>query len=136
MNSDTECKVAAAVSPSGLRQFSSVHIGEDCRTLKGRYENALFNRCRFGNMNDLELINCVLFESTFDTTEPSEALRFSLTLNCNSFHGVTLSPQLFDLLLAMLCKTAGNDDKRQAIVDHVIGRKAARDMFVKLSHLE
>ena len=138
MKSDTACAAAPTSSPcsNGLRQFSSIHIGEDCRALKGRFENALFNRCRFGNLNDLELINCVLFESTFESTEPSDALRFSVTLDCNTFNGIQMSSQFFDLLLLMLCKTKGNDEKRQAIVDHVIGRKAAREMFVKLSHLE
>jgi hypothetical protein len=129
--------VPAATRPvKALRQFSSTHIGEDCRTLKGRYENALFHNCQFEDLNDLELINCVLRESTFITTDPAQALRLTLTLNCNSFHRVKLSPELFDLLALMLCKTEGNDDKRQAIVDHVIGRKQARQIFFQLSDLE
>ncbi len=63
-------------------------------------------------------------------------LGFSVTLDCNSFSGVELSPEIFDLICILLVKTKGNVEKRQALIKYVVGSQRSREYLTKLSKLE
>ena len=119
-----------------LRTFSAIHIDEDVRSLKGSHQNELFHNCTFGELKDLELTHCCLNGSKFTEVDPTKMLGFSVTLDCNSFSGVELSSEIFDLICMLLVKTKGNVEKRQALIKHVVGSQKSREYLTKLSKLE
>lgn len=120
---------------TALRQFSELHIDEDCRDLTGQHENGLFFNCKFEKLNGLTLKDCDLNRSQFVTETLRDALGLTLTLDCFSFKGVELSPLLFDLLLLMLHISAGNDEKRERLLD-VIGQHRAAQLLRIIEGLE
>jgi hypothetical protein len=105
-----------------LRDFNSIHMGEDCSNLSGVHENELFFGCKFNKLAGLTLSNCVLDHSTFETASIRDALGFTVTLDCHSFSGVELSPLVFNLMLSLLLMTKGNDEQREQI-EQVIGKE-------------
>jgi hypothetical protein len=121
---------------SNPRQYSETHIGEDCSHLRGRFFNALFYDCTFSRCDGLELSNCVLEHSKLTATEPQDILGVSLTLNCHSFSNLELSPEAFDLLMLVICKSKGNHEKRRAIIEHVVGKERAIELLRKMRTLE
>lgn len=121
---------------SPLRVFSEIHIDEDLRGLEGHFENALFFNCRFGSLNNLSFTNCVLDQSQFTETEPRNMLGFTVTLDCNSFSGVELSPQAFDLICMLLVKTKGNIEKRKSLIKNVVGHDASFNYLSQMKTLE
>jgi hypothetical protein len=106
---------------NSLREFSGVHIREDCKTLTGVHDNELFHQCKFEKLNGLTLKDCVLTESEFGTDSVRDALGFTLTLGCHSFEDVRYSPLLFDLMLTLMTMTQGNTRKREQLID-VVGK--------------
>lgn len=126
----------AALPSSKSRDYSEVHIGEDCSHLAGRYFNALFYDCTFSRCAGLDLNNCVLENSKLTATEPQDIIGVSITLNCHTFHNLELSSEAFDLLMLLICKTKGNHDKRRAIVDQIVGRERAVELLRKMRTLE
>lgn len=117
------------------RQFSKIHIDEDCNGISGCHDNALFFNCKFGNIKGLTLKNCDLNQSTFDVKTFKDALGVTITLDCFSFNGVKLSPELFEMYLLLLCMTEGNDEKREA-VKSIIGKEKAEKMLKLLRRIE
>jgi hypothetical protein len=118
-----------------VHKFASYHVDEDCSDLTGTHDNELFFNCTFDKLSGLTLKNCDLGRSEFVTTSVVDALNFTLTLNCNSFRDVTLSPLLFDLLLALLVTSAGNSEKREKLLD-VIGKDRAKVLLRVLKDIE
>jgi len=92
-------------------KYGKVHLDEDCRELTGTFENERFFNCTFDKLGGLSLINCDLNKSKFKTSSIKDALGFTVTLDCQSFTGVELSPFLLDLALALLTMTKGNQEK-------------------------
>jgi hypothetical protein len=127
--------VAQATSNS-LRNFNAIHIEENCEGISGFHENELFFGCTFKKLNDLTLKNCDLNGSKFLTDDIRDALGFTLTLDCHSADNVEYSPFLFDLILLLLCKTRGNDEKRKKILFEIIGKDRAKSLLNTLSRLE
>jgi hypothetical protein len=123
------------VSKLALREFSEVHIDEDCRSIRGGHENGLFFNCDFDRLSDVTLKNCVLTNSRFNASSIRDVLGFTVTLDCNSFVDVELSPEIFDLLLTLLTATKGNDAKREKLLD-VIGRHKAERLRTLLKQTE
>lgn len=117
------------------RNFSEIHIDEDCRGVKGLHDNALFFNCKFNKLNELTLKNCDLNQSSFEVESIKDALGFTVTLDCFSFNGVKLSPELFDLYLLLLCQTKGNEDKVEA-VKSIIGKDKAERLLRYLRQVE
>jgi hypothetical protein len=118
-----------------LRNFTKESIRKDCRDLTGLQDNALFYECEFDKLKGLTLQNCDLNRSKFLTSSVRDALGFTLTLSCLSFRNVEYSPLLFDLLLALMTLTTGNDVKREKLLD-VIGRERAAAIHKVLRALE
>lgn len=111
-----------------LRNFSEMHIKEDCRQLTGKHSNGLFYGCEFEHLNGLTLEDCDLNASTFSTEKIKDALGFTLSLQCLSFRGVEFSPLLFDLFLTLATLSVGNDEKREKLKE-VIGRERYEALY-------
>lgn len=118
-----------------LHTFTEEHIFEDCRDLTGVHENGLFFGCEFDKLNGLTLKDCDLNRSNFKTDSVRDALGFTLSLSCMSFRNVTFSPLLFDLMLSLLCMSAGNDEKREQLKT-VIGPERAEALLRVLKATE
>jgi hypothetical protein len=114
---------------------SSVHIDENCEDLTGHHKGAVFYNCLFKKLNGLVLEGCDLNRSQFLTDNISDALGFTLTLNCHSFDNVEFSPLLFDLFLCLILKSKGNVEKRKRLLD-VIGHERASHLLTLLKDLE
>lgn len=112
-----------------------VHIDEDCRELTGHHKGDVFANCTFDNLNGLTLERCDLSRSKFTTSTLEHALNFTVTLNCLSFNQVEMSELLFDLLICMLLKTKGNDEKRKKLVS-VLGRERVVELLSAMKNLE
>lgn len=117
------------------RTFSEINIDKDCRDTIGFHDNALFFNCKFNNIKGLTLKNCDLNQSSFEVEDIKDALGFTVTLDCFSFNGVKLSPELFDLYLLLLCQTQGNELKIEA-VKKIIGKRKAEKMLKLLRRIE
>jgi hypothetical protein len=119
-----------------LREFSAIHIDENCENLTGFHENALFYNCTFRNLRGLTLKDCVLTKSKFLTDKVEDALGFTISIgDCLSFADVEYSPLLFDMNLLMLIKTAGNTEKREALIK-LLGRDRVHELLTKFKSLE
>lgn len=118
-----------------LHSFAFLHVDQNCEDVVGEHENELFFNCVFKHLNGLTLKGCDLNRSRFDTDNIRDALDFTLTLNCNSFTNVQYSELLFDLMLLLLTKTKGNDEKRKKLID-VVGRERADKLLRILRTLE
>lgn len=117
------------------RDWNEVHIREDCTSIKGKHDNGLFFGCKFDDLRGVSLTNCDLSTSQFVTDDIRKAMNFTMTLNCHSFRDIELSEELFDLYLALLLTTKGNDEKRDKLAD-VIGRRKAERLLSLLKRLE
>jgi hypothetical protein len=118
-----------------LRAWTNTRIDADCKALTGSHENCLFYNCTFDNLRDVTLKNCVLTGSKFVTSDVAKALGFTLTLDCNSFKGVSYSEELFDLLLVLIVTTKGNTAKRRKLLD-VVGKERVAEILSMLATLE
>lgn len=105
---------------TNLREFSEKHISENFESISGVHENKLFFDCAFNKLNGVVLKDCDLMNSRFLTTRIKDALGLTLTLDCHSFKDVQFSEELFDMMLALLTISKGNDEKRKKLVE-VIG---------------
>lgn len=113
------------------RLFKEIHIDKDLTWLHSvQLENSLLFNCTLKDLRNLTLKNCDLNRSSFVTDKVSDALGFTLTLDCGSFNNVEYSPLLFDLLLYLLTTTKGNDEKREQLVG-LLG-KGKTDAFERL----
>jgi hypothetical protein len=110
-------------------------IDADCQDLTGHFKGAVFYNCLFKKLNGLLLEGCDLNQSKFLTDEIKDALGFTVTLNCHSFENVEISPLLFDLMLLLLCKSKGNTEKRQKLLD-IIGHDRAYELLKQLKTLD
>ena len=119
-----------------LRQFSETHIDENLGRIKGTFENALFFNCTFESLDGLTLKNCVLNHSKVTARNPSDLLGTTVTLDCHTFSNVEMTPEAFDMLLLLLCKTKGNEEKRRAIIKHVVGHDNALQHLRAMKTLE
>ncbi len=122
-------------TPDALRQYSEIHIGEDCKDISGRFENALFFECQFPKLRGLTLERCVLTRSSFKPETLRDALGFTATFDCHSFKDVELNELAFDALLVLLTLTKGNTEKRNKLVE-VIGKDRYLQLIRKTSKLE
>lgn len=122
--------------PDSLRKFSESHIDEDLTGVSlGYRENGLFHGCTFKKLAGATLKDCDLFHSRFVTERVEDALGLTLTLDCNSFDEVEYSPLLFDLMLVLLMKTKGNNEKRRKLFD-LLGKERVRELLHKLGQVE
>lgn len=121
--------------PKPLRDFSETHIDEDCSTITGLKDNALFFNCAFNKLNGLTLKDCDLNKSEFKTESVADALGFAMSLSCLSFRGVKYSETLFDLLLTLITMTVGNDEKRKKLID-VVGERRWQAIMRMLTDIE
>jgi hypothetical protein len=120
---------------AALHSFAALHMDKDYTNETGVHDNELFFNCKFKKLNGLTLKDCDLNRSEFITDDIRDALGFTLTLNCMSFNHVQYSELLFDLLLLLLSKTKGNDEKREKLLD-VVGRERANKLLRILNTLE
>ncbi len=119
-----------------LHRYSAEHIDENLESVPvGNRENELFFNCTFRDVRGATLKRCNLHHSKFLTDRIEDALGFTVTLDCNSFQDVELSPLLFDLLLCLLLKTKGNTEKRRKLLD-VIGRDNAHKILSEMARIE
>jgi hypothetical protein len=99
-------------------------------------EGAIFYDCTFLKLNGGSLKNCVLHSSTFAMTKPEDIIGLTVTMDCNSFKELELSPEVFDLLLLLMCRTKGNNAKRMAIIENVVGHDRAVKLLRNTEDLE
>lgn len=121
---------------SNLRDFSEKHIDETMQGVAGReFDNALFFNCVFDDIKGTTFKHCDLNHSTFKTDKIEDLLGATITLDCNSFGNVELSPLIFDLILVLLTKSRGNTEKRKQLVE-VLGRERVLELLTQMKDLE
>jgi hypothetical protein len=121
-------------TPNG--DFRATHIDEDLKGVSiGSRENELFFNCELKDLRGVTLKNCVLTNSRVLTDRVEDALGLTVTLDCHTFEDLELSPLMFDLLLVLLLKTKGNEEKRRKLVE-VIGRRRVVELLGELKQVE
>lgn len=119
-----------------FRIFKEKHIDEVFEGVPSPKKNVEFYGCTFKNLAGAVLQNCSLMGCKFAMTEPEAIIGLTVTMDCFSFGGVELSPEVFDLLLLLMCKSKGNTEKRKKIIEDIVGHDRAVEMLRKLEHLE
>lgn len=79
--------------------------------------------------------NCVLTESKVTAKGIDKLLGLTVTLDCNTFGDVELSEDMFDLLLLLLCKGKGNNEKRAKLLA-LVGEDRAYSLLKQMAYLE
>lgn len=119
-----------------LHDYDASHIDQDLSGGIGEHDNELFFNCVFKNIRNAVLKDCNLRHSKFVTDKLEDALGFTMTLgDCGSFEDVEYSPFLFDLLLVMMCKSKGNDEKRKQIVE-ILGKERIIEILRQLKQVQ
>lgn len=120
-----------------LHEYDATHIHEDFTDKRlGQHENELFHDCTFKDVRGAVLKDCNLRHSKFVTDKIEDALGLTFTVGeCGTFEDVEYSPLLFDLLLVMMLKTKGNDEKRKQILE-VLGKERVIELLRQLKKVE
>ncbi len=119
-----------------FRAYKEIHNREVFEEVPPPKNNVEFYNCTFKNLANATLTNCSLSGCKFDMTKPEEIIGLSVTMDCFSFSNLELSPEVFDLLLLLICKTKGNNEKRLAIIETIVGHDRAIELLRELEHLE
>jgi hypothetical protein len=99
-------------------------------------DGAIFYDCTFKKLNGATLKNCTLHSSKFAMTKPEDIIGLTVTMDCNTFKELEFSPEVFDLLLLLICRSKGNNAKRLAIIEHVVGHDRAIQLLKYTELLE
>jgi hypothetical protein len=99
-------------------------------------QRAVFYNCTFNKLAGADLKNCVLYGSTFAMTKPEDIIGLTVTMDCKTFDNLELSPDVFDLLLMLICRTKGNNKKRLAIIEQVVGHDRSVQLLKDTERLE
>jgi len=118
-----------------LHDFRQTFIDKDLTSLSKFYYNCLFFNCHFKDLSGVTLKGCELNCSRIDPDKVSDLLDFTVTLSCKSFNNVLLNELAFDTFLLLLCKTAGNAEKRRKLLE-IVGKDRAREILKELETLE
>jgi len=112
------------------------HYREEFKEVPPAADGDVFYSCTFHKLNGAELKNCTLMHSKLVMTKPEDIIGLTMTLDCNSFNQVELSPEVFDLMLLLLCRSKGNNTKRLKIIEDVVGHDRAVELLKYTEHLE
>lgn len=112
-----------------LRDWTETHIQEEVSLAGADKNDALYYECTISSIKGATLKNCVFANSKLKTQSPADVAGATVTLNCHTFGSLELDEDTFDLFLLLLCKTKGNREKRQKIIDDVIGREKVRKLL-------
>jgi hypothetical protein len=119
-----------------FRAFIEKHIDEVFEEVPAPKRNVEFYDCTFKKLSGAVLENCSLSGCKFAMTKPEDIIGLTVTMDCFSFSNVELSPEVFDLLLLLICKSKGNTEKRKAIIKDIVGHDKAIELLRTLEHLE
>jgi hypothetical protein len=116
--------------------YKEQHIREVFDDVPKPANRATFYNCTFNKLNGAVLKDCVLQGSKLAMTKPEDIIGLTLTMDCNTFRDVELSPEVFDLMLLLLCRTKGNNAKRLAIIEKVVGHDRSIELLKDTERLE
>lgn len=121
---------------NSLRDFNRTTLDADLSNGPvGFRENELFFNCTFKNVRGATFKNCDLNGSKFLTDKLEDALGLTMTFDCHSVDNVEFSPLMFDLLLVLLLKSKGNNEKRKQLID-IIGKERLYELLTAMKTLE
>lgn len=119
-----------------LHKFNASFIDKDFSgTPAGQHDNELFFNCTFDDVRNATFKNCTMNNSKLLVNRLEDALGLTATLDCKSFHGLELSPLLFDLMVVLLLKTKGNVEKRKKLLE-VLGKERVVELLHQLEEIE
>lgn len=119
-----------------LRAFVEKHIDEEFTDVPSPKTKAEFYDCTFHKLNGATLKDCTMHGSKFVMTKPEDIIGLTLTMDCFFFTELELSPEVFDMLLLLICKTKGNTQKRLKIIEDIVGHDRAVTILNEMKHLE
>jgi Zn-finger protein len=98
--------------------------------------NVEFYNCTFHKLGNASLTNCSFNGCKFAMTNPEDIIGLNIAMDCFTFSNLELSPEVFDMLLLLICKTKGNADKRRAIIESVVGHDRSIELLRTLERVE
>lgn len=119
-----------------LRVFTEKHVDETFSEVPAPKDKVEFYDCTFHKLAGAVLKDCTMYGSKFAMTKPEDIIGLTLTMDCFFFDNLELSPEVFDMLLLLICKTKGNTDKRLAIIEDIVGHDRAVELLRTMKHLE
>lgn len=119
-----------------LAAFRPKTVGQVFNEVPAPIEGEMLYDCTFNKLNGGELKNCTLYGSKFAMTKPEHMVGLTITLDCATFDTLELSPEVFDYMLLLLCRTKGNNDKRLAIIEKVVGHDRSVRLLKETELLE
>lgn len=118
-----------------MKNFDARYVDIENLQLYGRYENTLIFNCSIHNLENVQLLNCDLNYSKLLIDNIINLRNFSCTMNCGTFENVELSPLIFDLILMLLIKSRGNEQRRKRLF-RMLGVERIRDLGQQMDKLE
>lgn len=119
-----------------LRAFKEKFIDRVFTEVPPPKNNAEFYDCEFQKLGGATLANSSLSGCKFTMTDPRDIIGLTVTMDCFTFENLELSPEVFDMLLLLICKTKGNTEKRLAIIEYIVGHDKAHRLLNELAHTE
>jgi len=119
-----------------MSSFAKQHSGVVYDKAPEPADNEFFYDCTFNKLNGAVLKDCKLFGSRFAMTRPGDIIGLTVTMDCASFSNLELSPEVFDYMLLLMCRTKGNKQKRLDIIEKVIGHDRAFQLLKETELLE
>lgn len=119
-----------------LRLLTEKHIDEEFKEAPPSKRGAEFYDCTFHRLAGVDLLDCTLYGSKFVMKNPEDVIGLGITLDCYTFNNLELSPEVFDFLMLLICKTKGNNEKRRVILENVVGHDRAIELLRTFKNLE
>jgi hypothetical protein len=119
-----------------LRALKEKHIDEVFTEVPEPKDHAEFYDCTFHKLNGAVLKDCTMMGSKLVMTKPEDIIGATVTMDCFFFNELELSPEVFDLLLLLICRTKGNTKKRLAIIENIVGHDRAVQLLRETERLE
>ena len=112
---------------TSLGPWTESHIDEVPVDVAGkRFVRALFFNCEFRRLRGATFEHCSLKRSKINPEKVEDLLSLTITLDCFAWNDVELNELAFDVLVYMLSRTRGNDDRRAVLKRMITERNHKR----------
>lgn len=119
-----------------LRAFKEIHVDKDFTEVPPPTDRAEFYDCTFHKLRGARLTNCSFKGCKFAMTSLEDIIGVNLAMDCFTFDNLELSPEVFDALLLLICKSKGNTKKRKDIIENIVGHDRALTLLREMETLE
>lgn len=105
--------------------FAQTIEGQEIDASARGYVHVKFKDCTFTNLRGAHIVNCLLENCRIAIDDPRKLLGATITLNCNTFGQIKLSPMTADCILYLAAMGAPDEAKRAKIQEVIAPERLA-----------